>query len=65
MLLTGWIPPIVVGGDLNIIASAQPMETVRTGNIIDERRFGRDAAPDWDGTALTDARPRHNGRGGV
>jgi endonuclease/exonuclease/phosphatase family metal-dependent hydrolase len=55
--------PIVVAGDLNIIASRAPVRTLVEGDIHDEATFGPDAAPDWDGTALADPEPRHLARG--
>lgn len=51
---------IVVAGDLNIVGSDQPVQTLVEGNIIDEEKYGPDSPPDWDGTAMTDARPLHN-----
>jgi endonuclease/exonuclease/phosphatase family metal-dependent hydrolase len=57
--------PIVILGDMNVLtnASAQPFETLITGNIVDEANFGPDFEIDWDGTGLADAKPSHNGRG--
>ena len=52
--------PFVVAGDLNIVGGFQPVQTLVTGDIQDEARYGPDAAPDWDDTPLTDAHPRHN-----
>jgi endonuclease/exonuclease/phosphatase family metal-dependent hydrolase len=60
--------PIVILGDLNVLASEtadslQHLSTLITGNIIDEASFGPDHRPDWDGSDLVDLKPRHNGRG--
>jgi endonuclease/exonuclease/phosphatase family metal-dependent hydrolase len=57
--------PIIILGDMNVLtnASLQPFETLLTGNIVDEANFGPDFDIDWDGTALADARPSHNGNG--
>lgn len=60
--------PILIVGDFNVLDSnpADPshhLTTVITGNIIDEHTFGPDLQPDWDGTYLVEAKPRHNGRG--
>ena len=57
--------PIIILGDMNVLtnASLQPFETLLTGNIVDEAKFGPDFDIDWDGTDLADARPSHNGHG--
>jgi len=52
--------PFAVVGDLNLVGGTQPLDTLVDGNIIDELRYGVDSAPDWDGSPLTDARPKHN-----
>ena len=52
--------PFAVVGDLNIVGSSQPVMTLVEGDVQDERRYGADFAPDWDGSSLTDLRPRHN-----
>jgi endonuclease/exonuclease/phosphatase family metal-dependent hydrolase len=57
--------PMAVVGDLNIVGSQQPLNTLLTGNIINEGTFGSDSPPDWDGSNLTDAHPVHNGSGTV
>ncbi len=51
---------MAVLGDLNIVGGPQPLQTVITGNVIDERTYGADSPPDWDGSDLFDARPLHN-----
>jgi endonuclease/exonuclease/phosphatase family metal-dependent hydrolase len=55
--------PIIVAGDLNLVGGPEPLATLLTGDVHDEATYGPDAPPDWDGTALTDAHPRHNGTG--
>ncbi|MBN2448342.1 MAG: endonuclease/exonuclease/phosphatase family protein [Phycisphaerae bacterium] len=53
----------IVTGDLNTVGGPQVLETVITGDIQDEQRFGADSAPDWDNTPITDAKPLHNAIG--
>jgi endonuclease/exonuclease/phosphatase family metal-dependent hydrolase len=53
--------PIAVVGDMNFVGAAQQPRTLRTGEIVNTERFGPAAAPDWDGTALLDTRPRQTG----
>lgn len=55
--------PFAVVGDLNIVGSQSPLNTLITGNIINEGTYGSDSPPDWDGTSITDAAPVHNGVG--
>ncbi|HEX2473702.1 MAG TPA: endonuclease/exonuclease/phosphatase family protein [Lacipirellulaceae bacterium] len=55
--------PMAVVGDLNMVGSPSPLNTLLTGNIVNETSFGADSPPDWDGTPLADARPLHNGVG--
>ncbi len=55
--------PMAITGDLNIVGSFQPINTLVTGNIINEGTYGSDSPPDWDGTGLTDAHPVHNATG--
>lgn len=54
---------LLVVGDLNTVGGPQIVETIVTGDVQDDDRFGPDAHPDWDGTGLTDAKPPHNGIG--
>ena len=55
--------PIVVLGDLNVYMSdpAGHLKTLITGDINSEADFGSDYPPDWDGSELSDAKPKHNG----
>ncbi len=57
--------PWIILGDLNAYDTdpAYHVTTLVTGDIVNEDRYGVDAKPDWDGTAATDALPRHNGTG--
>jgi endonuclease/exonuclease/phosphatase family metal-dependent hydrolase len=55
--------PFAVVGDLNIVGSQSPLNTLITGNIINEGTYGSDSPPDWDGTSLIDSAPVHNGAG--
>ena len=55
--------PMVVAGDLNLVGSPQPLDTLLTGNIINEGTYGMDSPPDWDGTDLADAHPLQNASG--
>ncbi len=51
---------IAVVGDLNIVGGFQPVETLVTGDIVDEATYGADFAPDWDATGMVDLHPLHN-----
>ena len=56
--------PFAVMGDLNVVDSPSPsLHTLLTGDIVDEKTFGGDIRPDWDGSDLTDLLPHHNGSG--
>lgn len=52
--------PFAVLGDLNIVGSFQPVQTLIDGDIQDEGRYGDDFPLDWDDTALADLHPLHN-----
>jgi hypothetical protein len=55
---------MVVMGDLNVIDQPSPsLNTLLTGDIVDEKTNGSDIRPDWDGSSLTDALPLHNEAG--
>jgi hypothetical protein len=51
--------PIVAGGDLNLVGIRRPLDTVRSGDIVDQGAWGPDAAPDWDGSAFDEVPARH------
>jgi endonuclease/exonuclease/phosphatase family metal-dependent hydrolase len=53
--------PIVIAGDMNLVGGASQVQTLLSGRIADEDRFGTSFAPDWDGTPLADAWPRTAG----
>jgi len=57
--------PYLVLGDFNIYDTdpARQRLTLLRGDIHDEDAYGPDWSPDWDGSALTDALPTHNGLG--
>lgn len=57
--------PFSILGDLNVYDTdpAYHLVTLLEGDIINETEFGPDIAPDWDGTSLADALPKHNGDG--
>ena len=57
--------PIIIAGDMNVIASAPALhfKTLVNGDIADEETWGPDVPMDWDGTDLADAKPSHNARG--
>jgi hypothetical protein len=55
--------PFAVVGDLNIVGSQSPINTLVTGDIVNEFTYGSDSPPDWDGSSLTDAMPHQNGTG--
>lgn len=51
--------PIIITGDLNLVGDRRQYETLITGDIADNTRYGEDAAPGWDGEQLTDYVSRH------
>jgi len=53
--------PIVIVGDMNLVGLRQQQTTLLTGDIFDEATYGEDFSPDWDGTALEDAKPNTTG----
>jgi endonuclease/exonuclease/phosphatase family metal-dependent hydrolase len=53
--------PIVVAGDMNLVGGARQLETLLAGEIVDEATHGTSGHPDWDGSPLEDAVPRHAG----
>jgi hypothetical protein len=55
----------VILGDFNAYDSdpARHLRTLTQGDIYDQTAYGMDFDPDWDGTALRDARPSLNGQG--
>ncbi|MFK8009286.1 MAG: endonuclease/exonuclease/phosphatase family protein [Saprospiraceae bacterium] len=49
--------PIVIVGDMNLVGFNRQLETLLTGDILDEVAHGSDFNPDWDGNNLLDSRP--------
>lgn len=43
--------PMVIAGDMNFVGWAQQLNTLITGDILDNATYGPDGAPDWDNTA--------------
>ena len=57
--------PILLGGDFNLVGLRQQLDTVMTGDIVNNGSYGPDTAPDWDGTSLAFPPSRHpDGRAG-
>lgn len=54
--------PVAVLGDMNFVGDPQQARTLRTGEIVNEDRFGPSAAPDGDGSTLLDLNPGQTGR---
>ena len=46
--------PFIHLGDFNYVGYNQQVETIKTGDIINENDFGVDFLPDWDYTAIID-----------
>lgn len=53
--------PSVVAGDMNLVGGSRQVRTLLEGAIVYEETFGPSHSPDWDGTPLADANPRHAG----
>ncbi len=51
--------PVIFAGDFNFVGDKTQLETMLTGDIVDNFTWGEDFAPDWDGTFLRDAISRH------
>lgn len=51
--------PLVVCGDFNLVGWRDQLVTLLTGDIADNGTWGPDSPPDWDGSDLEDANPRH------
>ena len=49
--------PLAIVGDLNLVGSQQPLDTIVTGNIINENLYGPDYDPDWDGFRSEECQP--------
>jgi endonuclease/exonuclease/phosphatase family metal-dependent hydrolase len=55
--------PFVILGDFNAIPGASTFVDAITNGNLAQNNGGASEGPDWDGSSLTDARPRHNGSG--
>jgi endonuclease/exonuclease/phosphatase family metal-dependent hydrolase len=57
--------PYLFCGDFNIYDNDHRRHhfTLLTGDILDEKTYGKDFLPDWDNTILGDVLPLHNGTG--
>jgi len=51
--------PMMMVGDLNLVGDRRQYETLITGDIADNARYGPDTAPDWAGGEWTDVVSRH------
>lgn len=51
---------MVVVGDFNLVGGSGPLDGVLQGDVRNEGNWGADFKPDWDGTELVAAHPRHN-----
>ncbi len=51
--------PMVMAGDFNLVGDRRQYETLITGDIADNTRYGPDTAPDWEGRDWTDLVSRH------
>jgi endonuclease/exonuclease/phosphatase family metal-dependent hydrolase len=57
--------PIVIAGDMNLVGWRRQLDTIVTGDIVDNAANGPDSPPDWDGTDLAVPPSRHpDGRAG-
>lgn len=54
--------PFIILGDLNLVGESQQLETLLTGDIVNESMYGDDHIPDWDTTPLTDVMAYHTAR---
>jgi len=46
--------PILLVGDLNLVGYAQQLQTLLTGEIVNQAQYGPSHTPDWDGSDLYD-----------
>lgn len=49
--------PTLIVGDMNFVGLNRQRKTLQEGDILNEGFFGPDFLPDWDNTALEDAKP--------
>lgn len=50
--------PIIISGDMNFVGDAQQLETLLTGDIVNNGQHGPSFSPDWDGSELVQVWPR-------
>ncbi len=51
--------PFLLAGDLNLVGWQQQLQTILTGDIINEGTYGSDMAPDWNGAPFVPVQSRH------
>ncbi len=51
--------PVVMAGDMNLVGWRRQLDTIVTGDIVDNATYGADSPPDWDGTSLAVPPSRH------
>ncbi|MBX3422970.1 MAG: endonuclease/exonuclease/phosphatase family protein [Pirellulaceae bacterium] len=51
--------PIIITGDMNLVTHASQLETLLTGQIVDQATYGPAFATDWDGGPLVNIMSRH------
>ena len=49
--------PTLIVGDMNFVGLNRQRKTLKEGDLLNEGIFGPDFFPDWDNTALEDAKP--------
>jgi endonuclease/exonuclease/phosphatase family metal-dependent hydrolase len=52
--------PIIITGDLNLVTFSSQLETLLTGQIVNQTIHGPSFSPDWDGGSLTALVSRHS-----
>lgn len=56
--------PFVILGDMNVVGTPVTfVDSMLNGSVADTAAFGPAIRMDWDGSAISDALPRHNGAG--
>lgn len=55
-----WGAPFLVMGDMNLVGDRAQLQTLLTGDVIQETTYGPDQAPDWDGSAIRACMPLLN-----
>ena len=53
--------PILIMGDMNVVGDPQNIETLLTGDIVNENTYGNDFTPGWNGNDFTDSKPLTSG----